>query len=97
VDAGEDIDCRDAALMNMQVGSFFILVFFLIPAQDKANIISRATIFGRIGVGLWTKDMNPTPHTPNSTSKSLEIIGLNDLEITMEVPPFSKSARSPPK
>jgi hypothetical protein len=35
-------------------------VFFKSCLKIKENIISTATSFGRIGVGLWTKDRNPT-------------------------------------
>jgi hypothetical protein len=47
----------------------------------KENIISTAPIFGRIGVGLQTKDRNPTSNptlnpTPNPTLGVIAITGL---------------------
>jgi hypothetical protein len=35
-------------------------LFFESYLEIKENIISRGSIFGRIGVGLQTKDRNPT-------------------------------------
>jgi hypothetical protein len=36
-----------------------VFFFGILPSQYQ-NIISTAAVFGRIGVGLWTKDRNPS-------------------------------------
>ncbi len=41
-------------------GDFNQVLFFESYLEIKENIISRGFIFGRIGVGLRTKDRNPT-------------------------------------
>jgi hypothetical protein len=45
--------------MNMQVDDYQGF-FFEYCLKIKKNIISTASSFGRIGVGLRTKDRNPT-------------------------------------
>jgi hypothetical protein len=49
---GRTFSCWGAALTNMQVGWFFIQFFFQSYLEIKENTISRASIFGRIGIGL---------------------------------------------
>jgi hypothetical protein len=45
---------------NEHAGRVITRVFFLNPAlKIKKNIISTASSFGRIGVGLQTKDRTP--------------------------------------
>jgi hypothetical protein len=45
---------------NKHAGRVITSVFFLSCLKIKENIISTASSFGRIGVGLGTKDRNPT-------------------------------------
>jgi hypothetical protein len=59
-------------------------LYFESYLEIKENIISRGTIFGRIGVGLWTKDRNPSlqPY-PKSYQKNLENMGLSHNPVPM--------------
>jgi hypothetical protein len=66
---------KHAGRVNFYPGTFFESYL-----EIKEIIISRVPIFGRIGVGLWTKDKNPTGQSYPATSKSLEIMGLKYLE-----------------
>ncbi len=52
--------------------------FFILPSKYQ-NIISTASSFGRIGVGLWTKDRNPTSWILPQILPQ-ELLRLQDLE-----------------
>jgi hypothetical protein len=69
--------------------------FFESYLKIKENIISAASIFCRIGVGLQMKDMNPTSNptlnlTPNPTLGVVEITGLTN-------PTSNHNINTPPK
>ena len=46
------------------------ILFFESYLKTKDNIISTASVFGRIGVGLLTKDRNSTFSNPTSNPTS---------------------------
>jgi hypothetical protein len=57
-------------------------IFFESHLKIKETIISTAFVFGRIGLGLWTKNMNSTSNptsnpTPNPTLRVIEIMRLH--------------------
>jgi hypothetical protein len=64
---------------NKHAGRVITRVFvFESCLKIKENILSRASSFSRIGVGLWTKDRNSTlsNSAPNPTSRVVEIMRL---------------------
>ncbi len=67
---------------NVNAGMVNQGIFFESYLKIKENIISPASVFGRIWVGLRTKDRNPTSDPisnppPNPTSRVVEIMGLS--------------------
>ncbi len=75
--------CTGAELVykNVNAGMVNQGIFFESNLKIKENTISTASVFGRIGVGLWTKDRNPTSNptlnpTPNHTLGVVEIMCL---------------------
>ncbi len=66
---------------NTNAGRANLGIFFESYLKIEENTISTASVFGKIGVGLRTKDRNSTSNptlnpTPNPTSGAVEIMGL---------------------